>query len=81
MNDLSRYQGVRVHEMIHVLRKLGYRQVKQVKDRMRFFRKNGSDSLNTPFDQDEKMFPKVVWHMLNLLRLPDEDFDRLRKEP
>ncbi len=79
--DLAQYDGVRVADMIHVLRKLGYRQVRKAGNQLRFFAKNGGDSIPLPFDAEEPMFPKMVWWTLNLLRLSDEDFNRLRKEP
>lgn len=79
--NLERYEGVKAGEMIRVLRKLGYKQVGKPGKVSRFFINDEGDHLSTPIDPDEEMFPKTVWWMLNLMRLPDKEFERLRKEP
>jgi len=77
--NLSQYEGIKVADMMHVLRKLGYRQVRTSGIKMRFFAKDGGESLPLPYDPEEEMFPKMVWWTLNLIRLPDEEFARLRR--
>jgi predicted RNA binding protein YcfA (HicA-like mRNA interferase family) len=76
---LERYQGVKTKDMIRILRRLGYKQVGRAGKVMRYFSDEDGNSISTPVDLDEEIHPKVVWWMVNMIRLPDKEFERLRK--
>lgn len=76
----DKYQGITVADMIRVLRKLGYTQVGKGKKSVRIFENDEGNWVMTPSNPEEEMFSKSVWWTLNLIRLPDKDFDRLRTE-
>ncbi len=78
--NLDRYEGIKAGDMIRVLRKLGYKQIGKPGKVSRFFENEEGNFISTPVNPEEEMFPKSVWWMLNLMRLPDKDFDRMRKE-
>src|SRR5437667_8234470 len=67
-------QGIKVREMMRILRKLGYKEVQKGGKRVRLFANDEGNSIPTPFDPEEEMFPKSVWWTLNLIRLPDKEF-------
>jgi hypothetical protein len=77
----DKYQGITVGEMVRVLEKLGYKEIQKGGNRVRLFANDDGDSIPTPFNLKEEMFPKSVWWVLNLIRLPDKEFERLRQEP
>ena len=78
--NLNKYEGVKTGEMIRVLRKLGYKQLGKPGKITRCFENDEGTFVCTPIDPKEEMFPKEVWWLLNLIRLPDKEFERLRAE-
>jgi predicted RNA binding protein YcfA (HicA-like mRNA interferase family) len=75
----DKYQGIKAADMIRVLRKLGYKQVGKGRKSVRVFENDEGNWVMTPSNPEEEMFSKSVWWILNLIRLPDKEFDRLRK--
>ena len=78
--NLNKYEGIKVGEMIGVLRKLVYKQIGKPGKVSRFFENDEGTFISTPVNPEEEMFPKTVWWTLNLMRLPDKEFERLRKQ-
>jgi hypothetical protein len=76
----DKYQGIKVADMIRVLRKLGYKQIGNGRKSVRVFEGEEGDLVVTPSNLKEEMFSKSVWWTLNMIRLPDKEFDRLRQE-
>jgi hypothetical protein len=77
--SVDKYQGLKAADMIRVLRKLGYRQIGKGKKSVKVFEDGEGHLVVTPSNPEEEMYSKAVWWILHSIRLPDEEFDRLRK--
>jgi hypothetical protein len=76
----KQYEDVKVKEMAKVLGKLGFRKKRHLEKRITVYENSEGDTISLPYNPEEPLLWRYVWWVLNDLRLPDKEFERLRQE-